>query len=227
MVAEKKGFSKREKVMMFILIVIAIFAVMVIYVILPMFNRLEEKMDEYHALQVEKIQVDHLLAQESSIKEARDNAVARHEMESTRFLDDSHASDIGRMLTNLVQKHDLLPINQALKEPVEFIIPRVEENNASANDTVFLITSASMSLQGNYINLKSLLDDVATIDYIRVSSLTFTWGVTVEGSETPPDRMSIDFEVTMLKADDYERKLQEEEEDPWAILEEQQRNPFD
>jgi len=120
-----------------------------------------------------------------------------------------------------------MPQTLELRDPVEFDIPRDNESETvnDNSDTVFLITSANMTLTGNYLSLKRLLDAVSEIDYIRISSLAYTWEVPVEGAETPPDSISIGYEVTMLKADDYERRIQEEEEDPWAILDEHQRNP--
>ena len=210
---------------MFILIVVAILAVMVMYVIIPMLNTLEVKRDEYYSVYLEKMQVEALFAQENNIRDSRNAAVARHEMESSRFLDDSHSSEIGRMLTQLCQEYELMPMTLAIKDPVEFKIPSDDETTTAGqdNDTVFLITSATMTLNGNYLSLKSLLDAVGEIDYIRISSLTYSWEVPIEGVETPPDRITIDFELTTLKADDYEARVQEEAEDPWAILDEQER----
>ncbi|MCL2820901.1 MAG: type II secretion system protein M [Oscillospiraceae bacterium] len=215
MVAERKGFSTREKIMMFILIVVAIFAIMVIYVIIPLFNQLEEKRTELGRAQSEKARVDAILATENTIREGRDEAVARHGLESARFLDESHASEVGRMLTQLCQRSGLEPVDLSLTDPVDFSIPNDEEGAPANEDskTVFLITSASMTVTGDYTSFKKLLDEVEKTDYLRISQISYVFGVASDDSVVM-DRIAIGFEVTMLKDDiDERRQLAQPDQD--------------
>jgi hypothetical protein len=220
MISEKKGFSKREKIMLFVLIVVAIMTVLVMYVIIPMYNHLQDRQERLRLLQTDKAWVVSILATSDNIRGGRNDAVARHEMESARFLDEAHSSEIGRMLTQLCQRYGMLPVNLVMNDPVDFFIP--QEDGAAVDEdhkTVFLVSTATMTVGGVYDNLRNLLDAVDEIDYIRITSLAYIWGENI-GDSAPPDRITIGFEVTMLKDDIDERRQLEEPivDDVWDIL---------
>ena len=200
MQTEKKSLSKREQVMMLALVVIAVVAVMILYVIIPSYNKLIDKTDELNDLEFERIQVISSIAAEVSIRDNHDTLVAQHGINSSRFLAESMASEIGRMLTSLCDMHELQPIDQSLQPPVDFFIEPDEDTGSNApapgKDSVFLITTATMTLRGEYYNLMRLLDTVERIDYIRISRVTYVKSQDVTLSA---DRMVVQFEVTMLK----------------------------
>jgi len=222
MVTEKKGLKKREKILLFIMIIVALFAGMVMLVIIPLYEQLEDQREEYGKLQVEKAHIDAMLASEQNVRDGRNQAVERHKLDSSRFLDDSHSSEIGRMLTILCERHGLLPVDQRLEDPKDF---SVDENNTSGNtarDTVFVIMSATMNLAGNYSDVMRLLDEVEGIDYIRVSGLSYSWSVNPDVN--PLDKINIVFEVTMIKDVDFskvenpEQQGTEEDDENWHGL---------
>ena len=81
--------------------------------------------------------------------------------------------------------------------------------------------SVEMTLNGEYQNLLSLLDTVEGIDYLRISKLSYVWSVNLESTEL--DRMSIGFEVTMIKNVDFskveaETEQGEDEDELWHGL---------
>ncbi|MCL2663355.1 MAG: type II secretion system protein M [Oscillospiraceae bacterium] len=220
MVTEKKGFSKREKIMLFVLIVVAILTVLIMYVIIPMFNHLQDRQERHGLLQTDKAWVDSILATAGNIRDGRNDAVARHELESARFLDEAHSSEVGRMLTQLCQRYGLLPVNLVMTDPLDFFVP--QEDGATVDEdfkTVFLVSSATMTVGGTYGDLKNLLDAVDEIDYIRITSLAYIWEANT-GDAAHPDRITIGFDVTMLKDDIDERRQLEEPivDDIWDIL---------
>jgi len=60
-----------------------------------------------------------------------------------------------------------------------------------------------MSLNGNYHDLMRLLDTVESTDYLRISELSYIW---VNKDElVTMDRISISFEVTMIKDVDFSK----------------------
>jgi len=205
MVEEKKSLGKREKILLFIMIVVGLFALMVVYVIIPLYNQLGDLQQEHGTLQLEKSRIDSMLATEQNIRDNRTQAIEKHMLDSSRFLNESHASEIGRMLTVLCRNHGLTPVNQRLDDPVDFVI-----DGTTGDDTVFLITTATMTLNGDYFSLLRLLDTVEDTDYLRINSLTYVW------TNDPEDRISIGFDVTMIKNVDYTKAeiAEESQEDP-------------
>jgi len=200
MVTEKKGLSKRERIMLFLLIIVGSLALTVMYVIIPLYDQWQDKQAEYSSLQLEKSRVDALIASESSIRDNRNSAIARHELESERYLNDSHASDVGRMLNQLTARYGLQWVDQTINDPKNFVIPSADNSGSGSDDgdkSVFLIVTATMTTTGDFNRLKSLLDAVEKIDYIRITTVSYVWN---EQADAPlMDRISLGFEVTMLK----------------------------
>jgi len=215
---EKKGLTKREKVLLLVLIFMATFALMVVYVIIPLYNHLEDLRTEHNLLQIEQTRVEALIANENNLRDGRNQAVDQHKSDSARFLDESHASEIGRMLTVLCETHGLNPLSQVLNDPKDF---KIDEDDDSDRDTVFTILTANMVLDGNYQDLLRLLDTVEEIDYLRISNMAYIWDIRNEF--TGLDRITINFEVTMVKDVDFskidsEAQQGDDEEDLWLGL---------
>jgi len=193
---EKKGLSKREKLMLLIMVVIGLFAIMVMFVIIPFYEQLSAKTKALSDLEFTKAQIDTTLASEHGIRENYNAVLQQHDMNSARFLNEALSNDIGRMLTVLCENHSLQPIDQKLSAPVDFVIKR-EGGEESAENSLFLIVSAVMTVRGEYDDLKSLLDTVEGIDYIRISRTSFSRNT--YNPESGLDRITVYFEVTMLK----------------------------
>jgi cell division protein FtsL len=218
MQTEKKGFSKREKRLMLLLVVFALFAVMVMYVIIPLYTRLGEAQIEYSELSNDRIILETRLNSEAAVQQLHDDAVEQSIMIGARFLSESLSYDIGRMLTRLCETHGLQPISQQLSAPREFIIEEIGGYTGSDYDirryleyddrygyasedefgvrSAFLIVTANMSVSGEYDDLKHLLDTVEQTEYLRISQVSVRWD---SGAGSYIDRINIDFEVIMLR----------------------------
>jgi len=220
MQTEKKGLAKREKVMLFIMVVVGLFALMVMYVIIPLYNQLGDLQTEYSTLQAEKTRIDTMIAAENGIRDGRNQAVERHKTESIKYPDESHASEIGRMLTVLCETHGLIPVSQTLSDPKDFNVDGNAKPAAGDPEPVFVVMSAAMVLNGSYQNLMRLMDTVEEMDHIRISSFAYTWNVTATALNS--DRIRIGFEVTMIKDVDFskvEAEIQEaQNDDNWHGL---------
>ena len=194
MQTDKKGLSKREKRLLMVMVVFGLFAVMVIYVIIPFYNELEDKSALYMDLEYEKIQIEMALAGEQRIANTHKDAFDEYNRASRRFLSESLSNEVGRMLTALCEDHELQPLSLNLSAP------RIHTTGMEAvndPDSVFLITSAIMTVRGEYDDIKGLLDTVGKSEYIKVGRLSFGWQTT--GEFTYLDVITINFEVTMLE----------------------------
>ena len=196
MPTERKNLSKREKRMLLIMVVFGLFAVMIIFVLVPFYYQFTDKTEQYNAAEMEKSKIVATLASEEALRDSHDAVLVRHKANSARFLNEALSNDIGRMLTQLCETYGLAPIDQKLSSPADFNIDG-SGNTGEAGDPVFLIVSAVMTIRGEYDDIKALLDAVEKIDYIRISRLSFSRSTDL----TDPvfSRISIYFEVTMLK----------------------------
>jgi acyl-CoA synthetase (AMP-forming)/AMP-acid ligase II len=180
---EKKGFSKREKRLILILVFFGFTALMVMYVIIPFNNRLQDETERHQELTVELAQMQAMLNAAESIRSNRDAALKQFEEARERFFDEAHISEVGRMLTNLCTAHGLFTVSQSLSPP-----------SVPAEWDAFMVMQASMILSGTYSDFMSLLDTVEHREYLRVTRLSF--GVGNEYLES----ISLNFEVIMMQS---------------------------
>ena len=195
---EKKGLSKREKWLLLIMVVFGVFALMVVYIIVPMNDELNDKETKRSELEFEKLRIEQTLMLESSTRDSLDEAKGTHKGVAARFLSESSVSEIGRMLTELCEEHNLFPISLNTTAPVGFTTGGKDREEAAklAAESAFSIVTASMTVSGGYDSLKSLLDTAEQTEYLRVSRVSFGRNV----DDWPEvGNISITFEVTMLK----------------------------
>jgi len=211
MQTEKKSLSLREKLLLLLLAAVMLFAIMVLCVILPLYNRLSDQAMKYNALEFEKSQIDRLLASETIIKSNNSTAIDNFFELSGGFLYESQNHDIGRMLTRLCEDHGLRPVEQSISTARVFSMDGEVIDASEDEDAIILIVSATMTVEGRYYGVKDLLDAIEDIDYIRVSRVTFN--VDEESDAMELDRIVLDFEVAMLRGEGEEISEEEAEAD--------------
>jgi len=179
---EKKSISKREKVLLVFLAFLSLTVGGVVYLILPMYQNLEDARDELTRLENEQIHQTMLLASEAGIRAANEAAHASFYEVTEYFLLETHAGEIGRMMIALANRHNLTSLDQRLFEPV------------ISGDIVTV--EVTMSLQGSYADLQRLLDAVENTAYLRISRLAFNIS-----SDNPSwlNNISINIEVAMIR----------------------------
>ena len=212
----KMSLSKREKRLIYIAICFGMLTIMIVLVIIPLSNRLTSSNSEYDELVTKYSQIKIALATEENIRSGYDNALNLfHHMRLT-YESETLSSDIGLMLTQLVQRHNLTPISQTISPPEDFIIPSDNDDDEQDNVAVFSSMSVSMAVSGEYFNVKRLVDSIADSSYIRVRSVSISFAEDDTG-HIGTDKINIRFEVIMLKETTHE-EIEEETEEIADIL---------
>jgi len=116
-------------------------------------------------------------------------AITEFDQARDRYLNESHISEIGRMMTLLAQDHGFLVFNQQL--PATPTIPQEWD--------AFMVMPVSMSVSGTYDNLLRLLDTVEHREYIRVTRVSFTLSEDDAGAPNM-GQVLLNFEVIMMQA---------------------------
>ena len=186
---EKKGFTKREKRLILFMAVIGFTALMVVYVIIPFFNRLQDENDRYNALSLEQMQLNILLNNAPVIRENNEKALNDFYEARERFFNEAHMNDIGQRMTNLCLAHNLSVQSQ-----------RLTAATTSPAWNAFMIMPVQMNVSGSYENLKRLLDTVADTEYLRITRIAFNMlAAQAEDRFQGVERVTIHFEVIMMK----------------------------
>ena len=189
--------SKREKKLLFIALCTAILVIMVVFVNIPLFNWLADANDELEVLLIEKSQKEITLATEPSVQLGYNQALERFSEIEEKYTGASLASDIGLMLTSLVQRHQLMVISQNISLPVNLEI-KAKDGSTGNTEAVFETRTVSMVISGEYTNLKRLIDSIAENHHLRVNNLSFAL-VEGEFGNLRTDRINISFTVMTLK----------------------------
>ena len=206
----KMTLTKREKRLLFVGGCIGVIAVMVMLVLLPLTNRLADNNEEYERLLAEQVQIDIALATGEGIRAGHASAFDHYNQIRSIYSGESLSSDIGLILTELVTRHHLTPISQHLSFPAEFIVPVADDEEEDEN-TIFSYMSVTMTVSGEYSNLKRFLDSFQDMNYIRVKSVSFVREIDEYG-HVELDRINIGFVVLMLLDDIFVQSNGDEEE---------------
>jgi hypothetical protein len=193
MQTEKKGLTNREKRLLLLMLVVGFSAGMIVYVIIPFFNRWQDETALYDELSMRRHQIESLFASAPYVRSNHTAALEQYDEARERFLNESHISEIARMLTRIILDHNLSPIDL-----------RMSPATLLTEWDAFTIMPVTMTISGGYEDLKRLLDTVFLTEYLRITRLSFGFvgaGATEDGErqERGIDRISVVFEVIMMR----------------------------
>lgn len=193
---EKQGLTKREKTLLMMLACIGLLYVAFQFVFMPAYNQYNDKTEELQNLQNKEMEVRTTLATEENTKASHEKALGDYSDLKGMYPAILTTEAVGRLLNGLCVDNGLEYLNQKLSDPVVLTIPKKDADGkvTSEEKTAFSVVTATMTVNGNYTTLKSLLEAIEKLDYIRISRLSFNKGQFDEVWE----KISITFEVTML-----------------------------
>ncbi|MCL2188731.1 MAG: hypothetical protein FWC16_05255 [Defluviitaleaceae bacterium] len=185
---QKKGFTKREKRLLLLMTVIGFSALMIVYVIIPLFNRVQDETDRYNALSLDMMQFQMLLARTNIIRDNHARAIDEFYAARERFLNEDHVGEISRMLTLLCLSHNLDVLSQRITPPVQ-----------PAEWDAFLVMTATKTLSGRYADVKRFLDTIENTEYLRVTRFSFSMREPEGNEPRVLERFNIILEVIMMQ----------------------------
>lgn len=186
---QKRGFTKREKRLLLLMAVIGFSALMIVYVIIPLHNRLQDENERYNAVTLEQMQFNLLLSSAPTIRGNHEAALEDFYEARDRFLNESHVGEVSRLLTELCLAHNLDVLSQRLTPPTEPV-----DFNA------FLVMTAVKSLTGHYNDIQRFLDTIENTEYLRVTHYSFNMRMPDEEYDFLDfNRININIEIIMMQ----------------------------
>ena len=192
---DKKGLTKREKRLILLLIILSLVVGTLNLIIMPLVDRLTEKSEEFYALDFERMRVTLAMNSESNDRKRHADAIQKYEQIQSDYLSETQTNEIGRILNELCAAHNLRPTALSLSDCRDYLDPDIESADEYPS-AAFSIISADMTVSGKYSDLKSLLDAVKDIPYLRVSNCSFS--LNSDTTNEYLDIISITFEITLL-----------------------------
>ena len=200
----KQGLSKREKILLGILLLVGILYLSIQFLILPLVARYMDDLQERNSLASEKARVEENFRNEALLERENEDASQRFEAIKQEYPLLIPNEEIDTFLTNLCFKNYLRPTSLSIAMPTAPTPPppptegvEGEESTQEPVEGLFTIVTATMQLTGTYNALGRLVEEVDRMQHVRITNLSFTANQSEEET-SDIGRISIDFELTYV-----------------------------
>jgi hypothetical protein len=174
--------TKRERTMIYLLIIVALGAALIYFVALPGLTKINDLTDEVAALEEQEMQYRAAIAQTESYEQSYADSLAAYDRAREMYMRPMTPESLDEMITRLLLAADLEPETLSLKplalEPVARYIPASlsaeGESSASSDERSSYVYNVNVSASGTLKGLRTLLDNVAGMNGIRLASYTYT-----------------------------------------------------
>ena len=193
----KPGITKREKIMLFAVGLVAVVYLSIQFAIIPLSVRYSDSVAERARLQDEieahKIEAAML----PSLRERNAEAYAGFSGLTSGYPTIVENEDIDFMLTSLSHNNNLNPVSLRITpRPPPAPAPESEDGEEIyvPDLPIFTKTTVHMNVTGSYRSLMGLLDEVSSIQYIRLTDVNYS-----KNTQMPElSRISVSYEITFL-----------------------------
>jgi len=204
------AITKREKILLFSVGMVAIVYFAIQFAIIPMSTRYTNGISDRSRLRVDKTAHEMEVNLLPSLRERNTEAYQRFDELTAGYPTIVENEEIDHMLTSLTNRNNLRPISLRITTPRPAPAPApvpangengesgtTDENGIEQYDPSlpdFTKSTVQMNVIGSYHALMRLIDEVSGIQYIRLTSVGFA-----ENSLMPDQaRISMTYEITFL-----------------------------
>ena len=189
-----QNLSKREKILLFAAALLVIFYLAFQFAILPLFNRYMDDLDERNNLSIERMMVEHSISRKAEIRQSHTTAQEQFDRIKQEYPLLIPNEEIDPVLTNLCLSNDLIP--STLRFIGSVGIPEAKGTAGGEHDYLLTLVNVSMNVTGSYRSLLGLLEDVDSMQYIRITSLSYA--AVRQAGAAEDSRIAITFELTYV-----------------------------
>jgi hypothetical protein len=193
----KQELTKREKILFFSMLVIAVIYVSVQFGILPMYNRYLDNVTERHRLQEDKVNVDYSIAGKPSVIEFYNTASERYAAAKADYPLLVPTDVVHTILTDLCWS-SRLGVGSLRMNVLNDASDSSYDEEEGSPPPVFATVNAVMEVVGTPAALMSLLDAVDKITHIRVTNSTYIVFRTRDAEILDLGEITIHFELMYL-----------------------------
>jgi Tfp pilus assembly protein PilO len=183
------GLTKREKFLVFAAAVVAVVVLTANFAIAPMIRHIGELSDRHSILVMDKTQLDMKIMNEAAITRNHENSEEKFNGLNAVYPVDIPNEEIAGIITDLCHSSGFYSMRSLSLSGPNYI--------PAEGVDVFYSVTVSVAVTGRYGAVKTLIDKVAEIDYIRLSQVVFTNNPSVITEE--PSVIPLTFEFIILK----------------------------
>jgi len=191
----KQGLTKREKLFLLIAGLLLLMYLAFQFGFVPLYNKYSELKAERDLLNAQRVELELKILNLQSIEEA--NNIANDEFAEI-------TKDYPLLITN--EEIDTVLTNLILSTGMSITSVRFFTPPSDDDSVLFTIVGATMSVQGSYVSLLQLLDEVETIPNMSITTMTFSESRgnanDIEGFVRGQGTMTLGFELMYITPTD-------------------------
>lgn len=178
----KMKLTKREKVLLYTLMIIVIVAVGVFFFTLPVISSRDTLSQEKEVAQMQLATLKAQEVKETNLAEKLEAAKTELANQKARFYADFHAEDVDALLTSMVYQYGMTPISMSISEVKEEELYTYEEtlqmrNKEEASNEIepkkVQVCNVSMQISGEISQAQALVDAANANTSLRVSGVNY------------------------------------------------------
>ncbi|MDR2590106.1 MAG: type 4a pilus biogenesis protein PilO [Oscillospiraceae bacterium] len=178
--------TKREKMLLFFVVLIGAITLSVIFGLIPMLERLDVAQAENESLTDEVALVRDRISNRTQFVNEYNEANNRFEELKRDYPEMVSNEEIDSVLTNLCLDNGLRPTSW-----------RVRPFTSPGRDDLFVVITVVMNVSGTYDSFMSLLDEVDSKQFLRITNMSYSIP-RAAGTVDPIATIALTFELTYI-----------------------------
>lgn len=205
--------TKREKLLLYILLCIVIVVGGFYFLVSPALNRQLEAREALNLKQTEQLQAEQAIATIVRSKEALDKVQNEIKVLEGKYLSEADNEQIDTLITNLCIAHGLTPTQLSMTDRQALALPKYGESaeetaaaqgtEGSTQQSPVQVMSITIATKGNLSALTSLADAIKDIPYLQINAASASEPSGSTYKDGALD-ITVDFEVYLYEAGETE-----------------------
>lgn len=174
--------TKREKILLYVLFCIIIFACGIFWMLLPALEKHNTLKADYENAQFELQSAKASIIEYGDLDKQIKEVSKELENIKSKFYENLKKEDVDQLITSMTLEHALTPvslsISDAEKEDVMSytVFEKQQKKGASSNkkDGELHVYNVNLSVSGTIADVQTMVDDVRTTKSLKISGVTYT-----------------------------------------------------
>lgn len=191
-------FTKREKVLLYILLCIILIVGSVFLLILPSYDKYNDLKTEHQNAQLELQSTRASIIDYTDLDKQIKKTSKELKQVKNKFYSEMEKEEVDSMITNMVIEHGLTPsslsVTDAANENVISYKTFTKNKNATSDksENQLKVYNVNMTVSGTITNLQTLVNDANKSKTLKVASVNYS------GQDSDEKEMTITFKVFMI-----------------------------
>lgn len=174
--------TKREKVLLYVLLCIVIFAGGLFWMLMPALERHNSLKADYDTAQLELQSAKASIVDYGNLDKQLKETSEELKNIKNKFYEEMNKEDVDNLITSMTIEHGLTPVslsiadadNEDIMSYTEYQLQQKKGSASKSKDGELKVYNVNLSVSGSIADIQILVDDVKTTKSLKVSGITYT-----------------------------------------------------